>query len=83
MRTIRLDSNIHSYRPIKVKEIVNIVANGELKGQFIGVDSKVRQQSCSICALKGCDVRCRLRSGGFICGECAGLEPLESILEAL
>ena len=38
MRTIRLDDNIHSYRTIQPKEIVNIVANGELKGQFIGVD---------------------------------------------
>lgn len=83
MRTIKLDRYPHVYDPIQPKEIVNIIINGELKGQFIGVDNKVRQQSCCLCALNEYDIRCRSLSGGFICGVCAGLDSLDSILEDL
>lgn len=83
MRTIRLDDNVHDYNPIQPKEIVNIVAGGELKGQFIGVDPKARLHLCSLCAMKEYDVRCRLQSGWNICGVCAGLDTLDQILENL
>ena len=83
MKTIKLDGYPHVYDPIQPKEIVNIVVNGELKGQFIGVDTKVRKCSCSLCALNEYDIRCWSLSGEFICGECAGLDPLDTIMEDL
>lgn len=83
MRTIRLDNGIHDYDPIQPKEIVNIVVRGELKGQFIGVDPKARLHVCGLCVMKKYDVRCRSLSGWHICGVCAGIDPLDSILENL
>ena len=84
MRTIKLDGYPHVYDPIQPTEIINIVIRGELKGQFIGVDPKDRPGvSCGLCALKGFDIQCRSLDGYYICGLCAGLDPLDTILEDL